>query len=106
MVKGGHLYAQDAGGIVHCVEIASGKTVWKDRLPGAGKSWGSYLLAGDLIYSLSQPGDTVVFKASPNGLEVVSQANVGERTNSSLVASDGEIFIRTYEALWCIANQD
>ena len=105
VVKDGYLYAQDAGGIVRCVEMASGKTVWKDRLPGAGKSWGSYLLSGDLIYTLSQPGDSVVFKASPEKLEVVAQSDVGERTNSSLVATDGELLIRTYEALWCISKK-
>lgn len=104
VIKDGHLYAQDAGGIAHCVELSTGKTVWKDRLPGAGKSWGSFILVGDLIYTLSQPGDTVVFKASPKGLEVVAQSDVGEHTNSSLAASDGDIFIRTYEALWRISK--
>ncbi len=104
VVKDGHLYAQDAGGIAHCVEVATGRSVWKERLPGAGKSWGSYVLAGDLVYTLSQPGDTVVFKASPAGLEVVARSDVGERTNSSLVVSNGQIFIRTYEALWCIGK--
>ncbi|MDF1816093.1 MAG: PQQ-like beta-propeller repeat protein, partial [Verrucomicrobiales bacterium] len=85
VVKDGYFYAQNSGGVVYCVEVATGKTVWKDRLPGAGKSWGSYILSGDLIYTLSQPGDTVVFKASPEKFEVVAQNNVGERTNSSLV---------------------
>ncbi|MDF1752603.1 MAG: PQQ-binding-like beta-propeller repeat protein [Verrucomicrobiales bacterium] len=104
IVKDGYMYAQDAGGVVYCVEIATGKTVWRDRLPGAGKSWGSFILSGDNIYTLSQPGDTVVFKADPEKFEVVAQSNIGERTNSSLVVSDGEIFIRTYEALWCISE--
>ena len=104
VIKDGYLYAQDAGGIVRCVEMESGKTVWKDRLPGAGKSWGSYLLSGDHIYTLSQPGDTVVFKASPEKLEVVAQSDLGERTNASLAPSKGEIFVRTYESLWCIGE--
>ena len=83
--------------------IQTGETVWKERLPGAGKSWGSFLMSGDHIYTLSQPGDSVVFKANPEKFEVVAQSDIGEVTNSSLVPSNGEIFIRTHEALWCIS---
>lgn len=102
ITKNGKLYYQDAGGIAYCDDMKTGKTLWRARLPGAGKSWGSFITSGDLIYTLSQAGDTVVFKASEKGLEVVSQAQVDEHTNSSLVVSNGQIFIRTHEALWCI----
>lgn len=104
VVVGSLYYYQDSGGVVYCDDMKTGETIWKDRLPGAGKSWGSFVLAGDLIYTLSQAGDTVVFKASPEGFEVVSQANVGEETNSSLAVSQGEIFLRTHEALWCLGG--
>ncbi|NNE92120.1 MAG: PQQ-binding-like beta-propeller repeat protein [Verrucomicrobiales bacterium] len=104
VVKDGYYYYQNSGGVAYCLEMKSGETKWEARLPGAGKSWGSFMLAGDRIYSLSQPGDIVVFKASPDGLEVIAQSDLGERTNSSPVASDGDIFIRTYEALWCISE--
>jgi hypothetical protein len=82
--------------------MKTGKTIWKDRLPGAGKSWGSFVLVGDLIYTLSQAGDSVVFAASPDSFEVISRANVGEETNSSLAIAGSDIFLRTHEALWCI----
>ena len=62
------------------------------------------VLAGDLIYTLSQPGDSVVFKANPDKFEVVAQSDLKEKTNSSIAVSDGELFIRTHEALWCIGN--
>ncbi len=104
VIKDGLLYAQDSGGIVHCVDISTGETLWRDRLPGAGKSWGSYTLVGDRIYTLSQAGDTVVFEANPKKLEVLQVNDIGEHTNSSLVASRGEWFIRTHEALWCVGD--
>ncbi|MGI9239983.1 MAG: PQQ-binding-like beta-propeller repeat protein, partial [Verrucomicrobiales bacterium] len=102
VAKDGHLYFQDAGGVAYCIEMDTGVTVWEERLPGKGKSWGSFVLSGDLIYTLSQPGDSVVFKASPDKFEVVAQSDLKEHTNSSIAVSDGELFIRTYEALWCI----
>jgi len=63
------------------------------------------LLTGDLIYSLSQAGDTVVFKANPEKLEVVAQSELGEQTNSSPVPVGDELFIRTHKALWCIGKR-
>jgi outer membrane protein assembly factor BamB len=90
--------------VAYCDDMMTGETIWKARLPGAGKSWGSFVLAGDRIYTLSQAGDTVVFEASPDGFEVISQANVAEETNSSLAIAGNEIFLRTHEALWCIAE--
>ena len=105
VTKDGYLYVQNSSGIAYCIEMETGTTVWEERLPGKGKSWGSFVLAGDLIYTLSQPGDSVVFKASPDKFEVVSQSDLKEHTNSSIAVSDGELFIRTYEALWCIGTK-
>ena len=98
------LYVQDSGGVAYCIEMDTGTTLWKERLPGKGKSWGSFVLAGDLIYTLSQPGDSVVFRADPDKFEVVAQSDLKEHTNSSIAISDGELFIRTHEALWCIGS--
>ncbi len=102
VAKDGKLYYQDAGGIAFCDDMKTGKTLWKSRLPGAGKSWGSFVLAGDRIYTLSQAGDSVVFEASPEGFKVIAQSDLSEHTNSSIAPAGGQLFIRTHEALWCI----
>jgi len=44
-----------------------------------------------------------VVKARPE-FELVSANPLGEHSNASTVISDGEIFIRTDESLWCIAE--
>ncbi len=103
VVADDHHYYHNSGGVVFCDNLRTGKTVWKDRLPGAGKSWGSFVFSGGRIYTLSQAGDTVVFSASPEGLKVLARSDVDEETNSSLAISDGDIFLRSHEALWCFA---
>lgn len=103
VVRNGFYYYL-AGPMVNCIEMTTGKLKWEGRLPGAGSSWGSFVLAGDLIYTLSQKGDTAIFKADPAGLEVVGKGDVGEKTNSSLAIAGGEIFLRTHKALWCIGR--
>lgn len=106
VAKDGKLYYQDSGGIAYCDDMKTGKTLWKARLPGAGKSWGSFVLAGDRIFSLSQAGDTVVFEASPEQFTLIGQSDLGEETNSSLAIAGKEIFVRTHQALWCIASEE
>ncbi len=101
----GKLYYQNSGGVVYCDDMKTGKTLWRDRLPGAGKSWGSFLLAGDRIYTLSQAGDTVVFAVDPTKFTVIAQSDLGEETNSSLAVAGGDVFVRTHSALWCIGKE-
>jgi outer membrane protein assembly factor BamB len=106
VIREGHIYIHNDPGIAECFELATGKLVWEERLKGPGKTgqnWSSVLLAGDNCYTITQGGDCFVFKASPT-FELVSVNPLGEKSNSSIVASDGELFIRTYAALWCIAG--
>lgn len=103
VVHGDHYYY--GGGIVSCMEVKTGKEVWKARLPEAGGSWGSYLLSGDRIYALSQKGSTAVFRANPGKLEVLANNDLGEHTNSSPVPAGKFLLIRTHESLWCIGGE-
>jgi outer membrane protein assembly factor BamB len=107
VIKDGHIYIHNDPGIAECYELESGKLVWEQPLRGSGSTrtnWSSLMLAGDNCYSITQGGDCFVFKASPQ-FELVSVNSLGERSNSSIVPSDGELFIRTHQALWCIGEQ-
>ncbi len=102
VVKDGYYYYHNSGGVAYCLDIHTGKTLWEERLPGAGKSWGSFLRSGEHIYALSQAGDAVIFRATPDKLDIIGHNHLGEHTNSSPVPSDGQIFLRTHQALWCV----
>lgn len=104
LIKGNHIYYQDGGGKAYCVELKSGKVLWEQKLPGSARTWGSLILSGDHIYTLSQSGETVAFKANPSAYTQVGHNKIGEKTNSSIAVSDGRIFIRTWEGLWCIGK--
>ena len=54
------------------------------------------------IYVMNQSGDTFVFRPSPEKYDQVARNSLGEPTNSTPVISDGQLFLRTQEALWCI----
>ena len=94
--------------MAQCIELATGKDKWLERLKATGAKgeiWGSTVMAGDNIYVVNQSGDTFVFKANPEKLEVVATNPLNEPSNATPALSNGEIFIRTDRALWCIGAQ-
>jgi hypothetical protein len=46
----------------------------------------------------------VVLKPNPEKLEVLATNELGEGSNSTPAISNGEIFIRTFKGLYCIAE--
>jgi outer membrane protein assembly factor BamB len=105
-VHEGHIYIHNDPGTAQCIALKTGETIWQERLKGSsatGQNWSSVMLAGGNCYTITQGGDCFVFKASPT-FELVSLNPLGERSNSSIVPSNGELFIRTHKALWCIGK--
>jgi outer membrane protein assembly factor BamB len=107
VVKDGFVYILNTEGIAECIELKTGKSLWQERVKSVGatsSSWSSMVLAGANIYVLNQSGDTVIIKANSK-FEIVAVNAIGnELTNASHALSDGEIFIRTHENLWCIGD--
>lgn len=106
VIRGEYLYANRRNGIVECLKLQSGETVWEKRLraPGGAPSfWSSLTLAGDKIYAISQEADVFVMDASPT-YQLLGMNSLREHTNSSVSVSQGDLFIRTHEALWCIGR--
>jgi outer membrane protein assembly factor BamB len=104
VIHDGHVYILNDPGIAECFELQSGKLVWQERLKGpAAKSdnWSSMISSAGRIYVINQGGDTFVLKASPR-FEVLATNSIGETTIGSLAVSDGDLFVRTYQNLWCV----
>jgi outer membrane protein assembly factor BamB len=108
VVHGDHIYIHNDPGVAECFELKTGKLIWEERLKGSGPSganWSSVLLADGNCYTISQGGDCFVFKAGPR-FELLSVNSLGEPSNSSVVPSNNELFIRTHKALWCISQKE
>ena len=106
VIEDGHIYILNDPGVAECYELKNGKLLWEERLAGPGadnSSWSSMVLADGRLYAINHSGDTFVLKASPK-FELLATNALGEPANASLAVSDGNIFIRTHKALWCIAE--
>lgn len=108
VIKDGHIYVMNMPGIAECLELKTGQQVWEERVRGNGaknESWSSMVLSGERLYILNQSSDTIVLRASPTFQVLAVNSLEDELTNSSIVISEGEIFIRTHQKLWCIADE-
>ena len=106
VISDGHIYILNDPGVAECYELKTGKLIWEERLVGQGpdnSSWSSMVLADGRLYAINHSCDTFVLRASPK-FELVATNSLGEPDNASLAVSDGDIFIRTHKALWCIAE--
>lgn len=100
VILDGYLYIPDAGPTtIRCIEMATGTVKWQER---AGNFWGSIVLADGRAYVTDQNGTTTVFKPNPDKLEILAQNPLNEHCNATPAISDGQVFIRTYNHLWCI----
>ncbi|MEI6232501.1 MAG: PQQ-binding-like beta-propeller repeat protein [Planctomycetota bacterium] len=99
VISGDFLYILNEPGAAECIEIKTGKTVWKN--PVSTPSWGSMALCGDKLYVIDMKGTCHVLKASPE-FSVLGKNPMGELTRASPAFSNGQIFIRTYQNLYCI----
>jgi len=109
VIHEGHIYILNDPGVAECFELKTGKLIWAERIKGpgpSGQNWSSVMLSGDRLYALTQGGDAVVFRAIPK-FEVLALNPMGgkEKSNSSVVPSDGELFLRTHSHLWCISEK-
>ena len=107
VIHDGHLYANKINGIMQCIDLESGDTVWQKRLAGTGRdteSWSSLFLSDGKIYAMNKSADVFVIEASPEYKLLATNSIGGERTNSTVVGSQGNLFIRTHDALWCIGE--
>ncbi len=100
---GKHVFRPNAGpGTVDCLVAETGKINWTAR--AAGTCWGSMVLADGNLYVTNQGGSTLVFKPNSDEFEEVAQNKLGETCNSTPAFSDGDIFIRTHQHLYCIGK--
>jgi outer membrane protein assembly factor BamB len=108
VIHEGHIYVLNSDGIAECLNLQTGDTVWAERVKGEGaksESWSSMVLAGDKLYVPNRSGDVLVLRASPRFQLLAANSMGNELSNSSLAVSNGDLFFRTHQNLWCISDR-
>jgi outer membrane protein assembly factor BamB len=101
VIVGEHVYLVNEPGTAQCIELKTGKVLWTERV--GAKVWGSLVAADGKLYVTNLEGETLVLDAKPT-FKVLARNPLKERTMASIAVSDGDLFIRTHEHLWCIGK--
>jgi outer membrane protein assembly factor BamB len=104
VTDGKYFYVVDDRGIVWCLDAKTGQPIWGPQRIKSATYSSSPVLADDKLYVTNEEGLTTVLKAGPK-FEVLAENNLNDYTLSSPAVSDGQIFMRTSEYLFCIGKR-
>jgi len=95
LVHNGYLYGILDRGVAACWNCKTGKEMWKVRLGGTVTA--SPVMAGGLIYSTSETGETVVLQATPGSCKILHRNQLGDEVYATMAIAGGRIFQRIAE---------
>ena len=104
VIAGQYVYFAQKEGVVGCLKVSSGETVFAERLDGVSKLASPIATADGRVYFVST-GKSYVLKAGPKP-EVLGGGDLqGWGNGSSPAVSSGRIFVRDFEFLWCLGKK-
>ncbi|MEM7384659.1 MAG: PQQ-binding-like beta-propeller repeat protein [Verrucomicrobiota bacterium] len=102
LAYGKYLLVVGDNGIATCFDAKTGESHWRSRL--AGEQGASPVLADGIVYCISSRGEATLFHLGET-FEVVAQNDLGEPVSASPAISQGQLFVRSHEALYCIGEK-
>ena len=97
---GGRIFTIKDGGILTCLDAATGKPQKSGRVMGTSNYYASPAAGDGKVYLLSQRGTLSVVSAADQW-EVIHSAEFGEEVYASPALVDGRIYLRTSGHLYC-----
>ena len=101
VVKDGLLYLWTDSGIVTCVDAATGKEHWRERV--GGEFYSSPIWIEGRLYCISKYGQIVVLAASKK-FEVLARMELDEKTFATPAVANGVMFLRTQSRLYSVGK--
>ena len=102
IVDGKYLLVLADSGVATCFDAKSGDRHWRERLDGGHSP--SPVLANGIAYCMSDQGVVTLLRLGEQ-VEVVAKNDLGEPISASPAISQGQLFIRTHQALYCIGKK-
>jgi outer membrane protein assembly factor BamB len=99
----GLVYISRDGGVVTCLDAATGNVHYTSRLGSAGMYFASPSAGDGKIYIASYNGVVSVLRAGKE-YRLLSQQDFGERIMASPALAGGRVYLRTEEALYALGN--
>jgi outer membrane protein assembly factor BamB len=94
------LFSTMTTGKMHCIDIATGKVLW---IENNGPQYSSPVIANGLVYMPNDEGIITVIKPGSK-FEYVAKNPIGEKMFASPAISNGKIYLRGFNHLFCISS--
>jgi outer membrane protein assembly factor BamB len=104
VTDGKYFYIVNDRGIMWCLDAKTGAEIYAQQRLKPGAYSGSPVLADGKIYVTNEDGVTSVVKAGP-AFELFAENALEDYCLSSPAISDGQIFLRTAQNLYCIGKK-
>ncbi|MEX2138142.1 MAG: PQQ-binding-like beta-propeller repeat protein [Pirellulales bacterium] len=101
-IKDDFLFIIDFQGLVHCVDVNTGKPFWTHDMLAA--SWASPLIAGEHVYISDEDGEVIVFKLGEEP-ERISEISMGNSVYSTPIVAGGVLYISNKNYLFAITDK-
>ncbi|QEG40913.1 outer membrane protein assembly factor BamB family protein [Roseimaritima ulvae] len=105
----GYFYWIDDRGLAYCTSAADGEVVYKERLGNleSGRPvYASPVLIGEYIYVVTRRSGTLVYPPGDKFEPIAQNKFADDRSdfNASPAVSDGKLYLRSNQALYCIGQ--
>jgi outer membrane protein assembly factor BamB len=105
VLHNGHLYWVNDKGIANCIDTETGDEAGRTRLNA--QFYASLVLIGKRLYAVSRFDGTYVLEATPELTQIAHNKLADESDFSgSPAVSDGQLFLRSDQYLYCIATDE
>ncbi len=98
-IKDGLLFVADFSGLVHCIDLQSGKPHWTHDMLAA--SWGSPLVGDGKVYVGDEDGDISIFDLSADK-NLIAEVNMGNSVYSTPIVAGDTLYIANKSHLFAI----
>lgn len=103
IVAGEYLFRFQSPDVLHCWQVADGKSVFTERMPGASAVPSPIATADGRVYFASG-GKSYVLKAGAKA-DILGINDLGDSSHASPAVADGRLYIRGGRNLFCIGNK-
>jgi len=101
-VVDGLVFAADTAKNVHCIEAATGRSLWKH--PCGGLFWASPYVADGKVYIGSRAGDFWIFEAAREK-RVLFTTKLPEKVSATATAANGVVYVATMNTLYALEKR-
>jgi len=101
LVTDGRLFLWADDGVVSCLRVATGETVWRERVEG--DFYASPVCVDGYLYNVSKNGEVVVLRAG-DMFEVCHRIPLGEPSYATPAVAGGVMYLRTSSHLFSLGG--